>query len=107
MQDLITIFLIVLVLLDFLMLLFFAFFYVKFRKVLKLPWDEIKESIEKAEALVKKLEEIEKGKKHGTSKTTSIKEEVIRLYREGKPVREISKLLGLSEAEVELIIKRK
>jgi len=106
MQDLTVIFLVVLTLIDFIMILFFLIFYVRFKKVFDLPWEDIKVSVEKAEELVKKLESMQALGKRG-SRAQSIKEEVKRLYREGKTIREISKVLGLSEAEVELILSKK
>jgi hypothetical protein len=109
MIDLTNIFLIVLLIIDFIMIMVFVFFYVRFKKVFDLPWEEIKESIEKAQELVKKLEELQGKRKAGISKSSegNIKERVHKLAREGKSPREIAKKLGLSEAEVELILSKK
>ena len=107
--DLTTIFLILLVVIDILMIIFFGLFYIKFKKIIELPWEEVKKSIDRAEELVKRLEALEKGKTSavGIESKPSLKQEVKELYSKGLNPSQIAKKLGLSEAEVELILKKR
>ena len=57
--------------------------------------------------LVKKLERLEKERLKSGREKTNIKEEVFKLFKKGFSQREIAKHLGLSEAEVEVILSAK
>ncbi|WP_022855117.1 response regulator transcription factor [Thermodesulfobacterium thermophilum] len=110
MGDLTITFLIILVMVDLLMIAGFVFFYLKFKKVFDLPWEEIKESIERAQELVKKLEKLQKASKplaEGRSKDRSVKDQVFYLSERGLSPKEIAKQLKISEAEVEVILSSK
>ncbi|WP_028840746.1 hypothetical protein [Thermodesulfobacterium hveragerdense] len=103
-------FLVILVVVDLLMIAGFVFFYLKFKKVFDLPWEEVKESIERAQELVKKLEELQKTSKpltEGKFKDRSVKEQVFYLSDRGLSPKEIAKQLKISEAEVEVILSSK
>lgn len=107
-EDFITLFLILLIAIDILMIILFGSLYIKFKKIIELPWEEIKDSVSKAEELVKRLELLEKGKSVATSgKEINLKQEVKELYNKGLKPSQIAKRLGLSEAEVELILKKR
>lgn len=96
------VFLIVLLVIDILMIGVFVFFYVKFKKVLELPWEEIRESIERAQELVSRLEKLKNSSE--TKTKIDIKSEIKMLAREGFSSKEIAKKLGISQAEVELVL---
>ncbi len=107
MGNFITIFLIILLIIDLLMIVFFIVFYIRFKKVLKLPWEEIRESIEKAYELVNTLEQIKRGENNIFSKNADLKEKIYKLFQSGYSSKEIAKKLKISEAEVELILASK
>ncbi len=98
-------FLIVLLIIDILMIIIFIYFYIKLKKVLELPWREIKESVERAQELVSRLEKL----KSASEKTTKadIKKEIKMLAGQGLTSKEIAKKLGISQAEVELVLASK
>ncbi|QER42121.1 hypothetical protein F1847_04935 [Thermodesulfobacterium sp. TA1] len=103
-------FLVLLVVVDLLMIAGFVFFYLKFKRVFDLPWEEIKESIDRAQDLVKKLEELQKTSKtsrEGLLENRSVKDQVIYFYEKGLTPKEIAKRLKISEAEVEVILASK
>jgi len=95
-------FLIILLITDLVMIGVLVFFYIKFKKVLELPWEDIKESIERAHELVSKLEKLKPSLE--TPPKTDIKKEIKKLAMEGLSFKEIAKKLGISQAEVELIL---
>ncbi len=101
------IFLMVLLVIDLLMIFFFLVFYIRFKKILELPWEEIRESIEKAYEMVKVLERIKTGDIKKFSGTTDLKEKIYELFKDGYSIKEIAKKLKVSEAEVELILSSK
>ncbi|WP_038055146.1 DUF6115 domain-containing protein [Thermodesulfobacterium hydrogeniphilum] len=107
MENFTDFFLIILLIIDFLMIGVFIIFYIRFKKVLKLPWEEIKESIEKAYELVNILEQIKKTNSNVPSKNADLKEKVYKLFQNGYSSKEIAKKLKISEAEVELILASK
>jgi len=92
---------------DVVLLFLFLFFYFRLRKILGIPWEKVEESIKRAEELVKKLEKLEKERLKSGREKTNIKEEVFKLFKKGFSQREIAKHLGLSEAEVEVILSAK
>lgn len=101
-------FLIIFLVLDIIIILILIGFYFKFKKVYELPWEEIKESIEKAQELVSKLKEIEKEKKFlERGEKTDLKERVFFLAKQGLTSKDIAKKLKITEAEVELILASK
>ncbi len=96
---------ILLVIFDFIILILLVFFYLRFKKFLSLPWEEIEESLERAQRLVERLKEV-KGIEKGVEKVIeSPKEEVLYFYQKGLSVKEIAKKTGLTEGEIELILK--
>ncbi len=81
-------------------------FYFKIKKVFEVPWEEVKESILRAEELVKTLERL--GAPHrDVQRTAPSTEEVLALYRQGFSPKDIAKRLGISQGEVELLLKSK
>jgi len=92
---------------DIIIIILLIFLYLKVKKFLNLPWEEIEESVKRAQALVEKLKELKEVKEVYDIKNIDPKEEVIYLYKKGLTVKEIAKKTGLSEGEVELILKRK
>ncbi len=92
---------------DLLIILLLIFLYLKVKRFLSLPWEDIEESITKAQALVEKLKELKEVKGTFEHITTDPKEEVVLLYKKGLKLKEIAKKTGLSEGEVELILKSK
>ncbi len=97
--------LIILLIIDFLILTIFVFIYSKFKKFMELPWEEIKESVERAQKLVKKLEELQQNKEYTDKK--EIINLVYQLNNQGYSIREIARKLRISEAEVEIILSSK
>lgn len=97
--------LIILLIIDFLILIIFVFIYSKFKKFMELPWEEIKESVERAQKLVKKLEELQQNKEYTDKK--EIINLVYQLNNQGYSIREIARKLRISEAEVEIILSSK
>ncbi len=95
-----------LLLLDLFIIVMLLVLYFKFKKLLNLPLEELEESLERAHHLVQKLKEL---KKEESSQTPGIipKEEVFRLHQRGLKIKEIAKQTGLSEGEVELLLKTK
>ncbi|MFN4131503.1 MAG: DUF6115 domain-containing protein [Caldimicrobium sp.] len=99
---------VLLLLFDVVILVFLIFLYVKFKKLLNLPIDELEESLERAHQLVNKLKEIKKKEETSSPVTFSNpKEEVFKLYQRGLKIKEIAKQTGLTEGEVELLLKTK
>ncbi|MCS7199020.1 MAG: hypothetical protein N2327_06735 [Caldimicrobium sp.] len=99
-----------LIILDLIILVFLLVLYFKFKRVLTLPWEDIESSLEKAQSLVAKLQELKSQSQRigDTDKQAyNVKEEVILLYNKGLGIKEIAKRLGLSEGEVEIILKRR
>lgn len=92
---------------DIVIIILLFFLYLKVKKFLNLPWEEIEESLKRAQALVEKLKELKEVKEVTDIKSTNPKEEVIYLYKKGLTIKEIVKKTGLSEGEVELILKSK
>lgn len=92
---------------DIIIILLLVFLYLKVKRFLNLPWEEIEESIKRAQALVEKLKELKDVKEGSENKPLHPKEEVILLYKKGLSIKEIAKKTGLSEGEVELILKSK
>ena len=97
--------LIILLIIDFLILTIFVFIYSKFKKFMELPWEEIRESVERAQELVKKLEELQQNKEYTDKK--EIINLVYQLNNQGYSIREIARKLRISEAEVEIILSSK
>jgi DNA-directed RNA polymerase specialized sigma24 family protein len=83
----------------------FVFFYIKFKKVFELPWEDIKESIEKAQELVEELKKLRSLPDKGSE--IDLKREIHLLAQQGYSFKEIAKKLGISEAEVELVLSSK
>lgn len=104
-KNLIVSILIILLIIDFLILIIFVFIYSKFKKFMELPWEEIKESVERAQELVKKLEELQQNKEYTNKK--EIINLVYQLNNQGYSIREIARRLRISEAEVEIILSSK
>ncbi|MCD6490550.1 MAG: hypothetical protein J7K20_07495 [Thermodesulfobacterium sp.] len=96
-------FLILLLIIDIVMIGIFFFFYIKLKKILELPWEEIKESIERAKELVERLEKL----KPISENKMDLKKEIALLAKKGLTPKEIAKKLELSEAEVELVLASK
>ncbi len=90
---------------DALILLILILFYLKFKKLLNLPWEEIEESLEKAHRLVNRLKELREKGEEPEPKVSNPKEEVLFLLQKGLKVKDIAKKTGLSEGEIELILK--
>jgi len=108
MSGTIVFFLIFLIVIDILMIVGFIFLYIRFKKVFELPWEEIKESIEKAQQLVKKLEELkEREKQEILIPTKPVKDQILGLASRGYSAKEIARLLRLSEGEVEVVLSSK
>ena len=83
----------------------FISFYIKFRKIFELPWEDIKESIKRAQELVNKLEKLRTASE--IESKIELKKEIYSLAKEGYTPKEIAKRLKLSEAEVELVLASK
>ena len=98
-------FLILLLIIDIIMIGVFVFFYIRFKKVFELPWEDIKESIEKAQELVEELKKLRALPDKGSEK--DLKKEIHLLAQQGYSFKEIAKKLGVSEAEVELVLSSK
>ncbi len=92
--------LILLFIIDIILIVIFLFFYFRFKKVLELPWDEIKESIERAQELVIRLEKLQKEK-------SELKKQIYMLAEDGLSAKEIARRLHLPTAEVEIILASK
>lgn len=90
---------------DVFILFLLALFYMKFRKFLSLPWEEIEESLDKAQRLVERLKELKEKDVKAEINPSDPKDEVIYLFQRGLKIKEISKKTGLSEGEIELILK--
>lgn len=103
MSSAIVVFLIFLILIDVLMIVGFIFLYFRFKKVFELPWEDINESIEKAQQLVKRLEELRE-RQEVSVPTKPIREQILGLANKGYNSKEIAKMLKLSEAEVEVVL---
>ncbi|MCU4138285.1 MAG: hypothetical protein MW689_000074 [Thermodesulfobacteria bacterium] len=99
------IFLIILLIIDIIMIGIFIFFYIKFKKIFELPWEDIKESIKRAQELVNKLEKLRVASEINSK--IELKKEIYSLAKKGYTPKEIAKKLKLSEAEVELILASK
>jgi DNA-directed RNA polymerase specialized sigma24 family protein len=98
-------FLILLLIIDIIMIGAFVFFYIRFKKVFELPWEDIKESIEKAQELVEELKKLRAIPDKGSER--DLKKEIHLLAQQGYSFKEIAKKLGVSEAEVELVLSSK
>jgi len=98
-------FLILLLIIDIIMIGVFVFFYIRFKKVFELPWEDIKESIEKAQELVEELKKLRAIPDKGSER--DLKKEIHLLAQQGYSFKEIAKKLGVSEAEVELVLSSK
>jgi len=96
----------VLLLLDLILIGLIFWFYLKIKKFLEFPWDEVKESILKAEELVRTLEKLGKPSQDSQSSALPL-EEVLALFKQGFSPRQIAKKLGISQGEVELLLKSK
>ncbi len=96
-------FLILLLIIDVVMIGIFFFFYVRLKKFLELPWEEVRESIERAKELVERLEKL----KPASETKMDLKREIRLLAKKGLTPKEIAKKLELSEAEVELVLASK
>lgn len=108
MSSVIIVFLILLILIDVLMIVGFIFLYFRFKKVFELPWEDIKESIEKAQQLVRRLEELRERERQEVSVPTKpIREQILGLANKGYNSKEIARILKLSEAEVEVVLASK
>jgi|YNPBryunderm2012_1023409.scaffolds.fasta_scaffold16421_2 hypothetical protein len=81
-------------------------FYLKIKRFLELPWDEFKESILRAEELVRTLERLG-NPTQGPQSSSLPTEEAIALFKQGYSPRQIAKKLGISQGEVELLLKSK
>jgi len=81
-------------------------FYLKIKRFLELPWDEVKESILRAEELVRTLERLG-NPTEGPQSSSLPTEEAIALFKQGYSPRQIAKKLGISQGEVELLLKSK
>jgi len=93
---------------DLLILIVLVLLYWKIKRFLSLPWEEIEESILKAQELVDKLKDLKKGKGiSDAALTRDPTEEVLLLFQKGLKPKEIAKQLGLSLGEVEVILKKK
>jgi len=95
-----------LILFDLLIIIILVLFYLKIQKFLKLPWEEIEESILRAEELVKNLKELQR-QADKTLQRSSTEEKILELHKEGVNIKEIAKRLQLSVGEVELFLKKK
>lgn len=102
-----NILILILILCDIAILVILVGFYMKFKKLLNLPIEEIEEALERAHQLVEKLKELKKIDTQAKSTLKNPKEEVFQLYQKGLKIREIAKQTGLSEGEVELLLKTK
>ncbi len=96
-----------LILFDVLIIILLILLYLKVKKFLVLPWEEIEESLKRAQTLVERLKELKDAREIADTKPINPKEEVINLYKRGLNIKEIAKKTGLSEGEVELILKSK
>ncbi len=94
------VFLILLFIIDIILIAMLLFFYFRFKKVFELPWDEIKESIERAQDLVIRLEKLQKEK-------GDLRKQIYMLAENGLSPKEIAKKLNLPTAEVEIILASK
>jgi len=81
-------------------------FYLKIKRFLELPWDEVKESILRAEELVRTLERLG-NPTQGPQSSSLPTEEAIALFKQGYSPRQIAKKFGISQGEVELLLKSK
>ena len=81
-------------------------FYLKIKRFLELPWDEVKESILRAEELVRTLERLG-NPTQGPQSSSLPTEEAIALFKQGYSPRQIARKLGISQGEVELLLKSK
>lgn len=80
--------------------------YLKIKRFLELPWDEVKESILRAEELVRTLERL--GNPSQSAQSLALPtEEAIALFKKGFSPKEIARKLGISQGEVELLLKSK
>ncbi|MFN3567910.1 MAG: hypothetical protein ACK4UR_03260 [Caldimicrobium sp.] len=97
-----------LILFDLLILVLLVFLYFKFKKLLNIPFEELEESLVRAHELVERLKELKKGEgKVVGNSVFDPKEEVYQLYKKGFKIKEIAKKTGLTEGEIELLLKTK
>jgi hypothetical protein len=92
--------------LDLVLIALIFWFYLKIKRFLELPWDEIKESILRAEELVRTLERLGNSTQ-GPQSSALPTEEAIALFKKGFSPKEIARKLGISQGEVELLLKSK
>ncbi len=90
--------------LDLVIVILIIVIYFKLKKFLDLPLEEIKESIVRASELVGTLERL-KGAQ--TEEEEDLKSKVLWMIKQGHTPKEIAKKLGLSQGEVELLLKSK
>lgn len=92
---------------DVIIVILLILLYLKIKRFLNLPWEEIEESLRRAQGLVEKLRELKDLKEPSDLKISNPKEEIVELYQRGLKIKEIAKRTGMSEGEVELILKSK
>ncbi|MCS7150217.1 MAG: hypothetical protein N2Z40_05225 [Caldimicrobium sp.] len=101
-------FLYALLILDLIILGFLITLYLKFRKIVSFPWEDIEASLERAQVLVTKLQELRSSTVNESHSTEDImRDQVYALHKNGMGPKEIAKRLGISEGEVEILLKRK
>lgn len=99
----------ILLVFDIAIIIILVYLYYKFKKILAFPWEEFEQSLEKAQKLVERLRELKSAEERSKELegAGNIEEKVVQAYREGLSVREISRRVGLSAGEVEIILKRR